>query len=251
MDIGLSPVRKPVWLVSTIASPPNSSQRGLRGDGQLRVPPRGVSRNHLPVDLRSPQDLAPLKRLSLASGCPGVFGPVPQPVSMDVRSMAAVEWAVNCCTGRGVCRLGLRVAISSGASPNVCFRPKAAISLAFEFDQCRDRIGSGQALARRSLCYPFWLLRLIAERRCSRGSPCKSAVEVDDRGQAKPPGGGSNELLMEPPGSTKLHHAGRQTCRRVAGVSPLADAPIRPSGLDSEPAALVFQPCIFHGYCAN
>jgi len=48
-----------------------------------------VSLNHLPVDLRSPQDLAPLEQLSLAPGCPGVFGPVPQPVSMDDSALAA------------------------------------------------------------------------------------------------------------------------------------------------------------------
>jgi len=56
----------------------------MRGDGQLGLTvPKRRTLNHLPVDLRSPQDLAPWERLSLAPGCPGVFGPVPQPVSMD------------------------------------------------------------------------------------------------------------------------------------------------------------------------
>ena len=51
--------------------------------------PHGVGLNHLPADLRSPQDLAPMESLSLTPGCPGVFGPVPQPVSMDDDALAA------------------------------------------------------------------------------------------------------------------------------------------------------------------
>jgi YegS/Rv2252/BmrU family lipid kinase len=72
----------------------------MRGDGQLQAPPRGVTLNHLPVDLRSPQDLAPLDKLSLAPGCPGVFGPVPQPVSMDDCQMTADGLAVNWLAGK-------------------------------------------------------------------------------------------------------------------------------------------------------
>ena len=54
-----------------------------------------VSLNHLPADLRSPQDLAPLEQLSLTPGCPGVFGPVPQPVSMEAQLVHSGRYAVN------------------------------------------------------------------------------------------------------------------------------------------------------------
>jgi len=55
-------------------------------------PLRAAAHNHLPVDRTSPQELAPVRRrdrrcgrvasmrCALPSGCPGVFGPVPQPV---------------------------------------------------------------------------------------------------------------------------------------------------------------------------
>ncbi len=47
---------------------------------------------------RSPQDLAPGWRQPLGSspsGCPGFFGPVPQPVSMDGRSLSIHSPLVN------------------------------------------------------------------------------------------------------------------------------------------------------------
>jgi hypothetical protein len=47
---------------------------------------------------RSPQDLAPERCAQLCAhpfGCPGVFGPVPQPVSMDGRSLPAASFNVN------------------------------------------------------------------------------------------------------------------------------------------------------------
>jgi len=74
---------------------PQLPQRGMRGDGQFRVTEDAVSLNHLPADHRSPQDLAPWESLSLAPGCPGVFGPVPQPVSMDAIGMQTGIEAVN------------------------------------------------------------------------------------------------------------------------------------------------------------
>src|SRR3546814_16812475 len=49
-------------------------------------PPRGRFRNHLPVDAQVPAGLGTAKEQTARfapSGCPGVFGPVPQPVSME------------------------------------------------------------------------------------------------------------------------------------------------------------------------
>src|SRR3546814_3410333 len=56
------------------------------GRGAARAnPPRGRFRNHLPVDAQVPEGLGTAKDQTTRfapSGCPGVFGPVPQPVSM-------------------------------------------------------------------------------------------------------------------------------------------------------------------------
>ena len=50
--------------------------------------------------LRPPQDLAPLESLSLAPGCPDVFGPVPQSVSMDRCQMTASGRRFNLMVGK-------------------------------------------------------------------------------------------------------------------------------------------------------
>ena len=96
--------------------------RGLRGDGQRQASVlSGTCLNHLPVDLRSPQDLAPLERLSLTPGCPGVFGPVPQPVSMDVSRNGLMR--VSCQSGRQ--QVAQRRPLLGA---NVCFGLKATLA---------------------------------------------------------------------------------------------------------------------------
>src|SRR5690606_18067339 len=58
--------------------------------GQMHVR-RQASRNHLPVDAQVPAGLGTATGTTLRSspsGCPGVFGPVPQPVSMDGAQIA-------------------------------------------------------------------------------------------------------------------------------------------------------------------
>src|SRR3546814_12478322 len=63
--------------------------RGMPESGRVAAranPPRGRFRNHLPVDAQVPAGLGTAKEQTARfapSGCPGVFGPVPQPVSME------------------------------------------------------------------------------------------------------------------------------------------------------------------------
>jgi len=55
-------------------------------------------RNHLPVDAQVPAGLGTATGTTLRSppsGCPGVFGPVPQPVSMDGRILPVAFPDVN------------------------------------------------------------------------------------------------------------------------------------------------------------
>src|SRR5690606_24621147 len=60
--------------------------RGMPESGRIAAranPPRGRFRNHLPVDTQVPAGLGTAKEQTARfapSGCPGVFGPVPQPV---------------------------------------------------------------------------------------------------------------------------------------------------------------------------
>src|SRR5690606_7419667 len=51
----------------------------------------GATRNHLPVDAQVPAGLGTATGTAagrVPSGCPGVSGPVPQPVSMDAAQIA-------------------------------------------------------------------------------------------------------------------------------------------------------------------
>src|SRR5690606_19710724 len=66
--------------------------------GQMRIHPRGAPHNHLPVDAQVPAGLGTATEPTLRSppsGCPGFFGPVPQPVSMDARRLPASRPLVN------------------------------------------------------------------------------------------------------------------------------------------------------------
>jgi hypothetical protein len=79
----------------------------LRGDAGKRVPSRGRggSRDttHLPVDRQVPAGFgtakepaqARLRMLRIPSGCPGVVGPVPRPVSMDGAILPRLSTIVN------------------------------------------------------------------------------------------------------------------------------------------------------------
>ena len=70
---------------SICRSSSNSSERGKQGDGSWSHR-TGEPQPSAGGPLRSPQDLAPLTRaFQPAPGCPGFFGPVPQPVSMERR----------------------------------------------------------------------------------------------------------------------------------------------------------------------
>lgn len=57
-------------------------------------------RNHLPVDAQVPAGLGTamgraFRKTCTPSSCPGVFGPVPQPVSMDGQRLPAEFRLVN------------------------------------------------------------------------------------------------------------------------------------------------------------
>jgi hypothetical protein len=62
-------------------------------------PGEGADHNHLPVDAQVPAGFGTaMERTCMQaapSSCPGVFGPVPQPVSMDGHSLPVVPGHVN------------------------------------------------------------------------------------------------------------------------------------------------------------
>ncbi len=65
------------------------------GDAKATVELTHLSEHHpSPSGLRlAPQELAPVPSCKTRKGCPGVNGPVPQPVSMSVRTADATTLA--------------------------------------------------------------------------------------------------------------------------------------------------------------
>src|SRR3546814_20724684 len=79
-----------LWARSDDGGKGHQGVRGMPESGRVAAranPPRGRFRNHLPVDAQVPAGLGTAQEQTARfapSGCPGVFGPVPPPASLEL-----------------------------------------------------------------------------------------------------------------------------------------------------------------------